>query len=54
MEVRCVKCNRLFFRGKMDKAEIEIKCPKCGYVQIIKLATQTTGDVRRIYAGKTV
>ena len=46
MEVRCTRCNRLFFRGKMDKAEIEIKCPKCGYCQTIKIAAQTTGAVR--------
>lgn len=32
--VRCVCCNRLLFRGAVEK--IEIKCPKCGTVQVIQ------------------
>ena len=31
--VRCKKCSRLLFKGK--NYEVEIKCPKCGYVQIL-------------------
>jgi phage FluMu protein Com len=32
-EVRCKKCNRLLFKGKVD--DIEIKCPKCGTINRI-------------------
>ena len=35
METRCKKCSRLFFRGEIKVGAIEIKCPKCGYVQKI-------------------
>jgi len=35
MEERCKKCGRLFFKGELNDAKIEIKCPKCGYVQSI-------------------
>jgi iron complex transport system substrate-binding protein len=31
--VKCKKCGRQLFKGLVD--EIEIKCPKCGYVQTI-------------------
>ncbi len=31
--IRCKKCGRLLFKGRIER--IEIKCPKCGYVQII-------------------
>ena len=34
-ETRCKKCRRLFFRGSVVEAEIEIKCPKCGYTQMV-------------------
>jgi len=30
-EIRCRKCNRLLMKGEVLK--IEIKCPKCGYIQ---------------------
>lgn len=33
-EIRCKKCRRLLMKG-MVKA-IEIKCPKCGYMQMIE------------------
>ncbi|MDU4960282.1 MAG: ABC transporter substrate-binding protein [Sporomusaceae bacterium] len=36
--VRCAFCNRLLFRGAVEK--IEIKCPKCGAVQTF----QRNGD----------
>lgn len=32
-EIRCKKCRRLLMKGEIRA--IEIKCPKCGYVQII-------------------
>ena len=30
-EIRCKKCKRLLMKGNILK--IEIKCPKCGYIQ---------------------
>lgn len=38
MEVRCVKCRRLFFKVKCSGGVIEIKCPKCGHKQTITIA----------------
>jgi iron complex transport system substrate-binding protein len=32
-EIRCKKCKRLLMKGEVQA--IEIKCPKCGYVQTI-------------------
>ncbi len=32
-EIRCKKCRRLLMKG--DIKHIEIKCPKCGYIQKI-------------------
>ena len=31
--IRCKKCRRLLFKGAIK--EVEIKCPKCGYVQVL-------------------
>ncbi len=31
-EIRCQKCKRLLMKGTI--IAIEIKCPKCGYIQI--------------------
>lgn len=44
MEIRCKKCNRLFFRIKGPGGKIEIKCPKCGYEQTITIAARQ-GDL---------
>ena len=33
-EIRCKKCNRLLMKGEIIK--VEIKCPKCGYIQILR------------------
>lgn len=44
MEVRCKKCNRLFFRFKRLAGAIEIKCPKCGHAQTIAIAAGKRGD----------
>ncbi len=30
-EIRCKKCNRLLMKGVVSL--VEIKCPKCGYLQ---------------------
>ena len=32
-EIRCKRCGRMLFRGIIR--EVEIKCPKCGYLQIV-------------------
>ena len=32
-EIRCKKCRRLLMKGEVK--EVEIKCPKCGYIQKI-------------------
>jgi len=34
-EIRCVKCNRLLFKGTNFYGSIEVKCPKCGYINNI-------------------
>ncbi|MBI4621059.1 MAG: Com family DNA-binding transcriptional regulator [Desulfobacterales bacterium] len=31
---KCKKCGRLLFKG--EAKTIEIKCPKCGYIQNIQ------------------
>lgn len=33
-EIRCKRCRRLLLKG--DIRLIEIKCPKCGYLQKIE------------------
>lgn len=33
-EIRCKKCRRLLMKGEIKL--VEIKCPKCGYIQKIK------------------
>lgn len=30
-EIRCRRCRRLLMKGEIKR--VEIKCPKCGYVQ---------------------
>ncbi|MCX8069386.1 MAG: Com family DNA-binding transcriptional regulator [Thermodesulfovibrionales bacterium] len=32
-EIRCKRCKRLLMKGAVKT--IEIKCPKCGYIQTI-------------------
>lgn len=32
-EIRCKRCKRLLMKGEIKT--IEIKCPKCGYLQVI-------------------
>ena len=32
--IRCKKCRRLLLKGEIR--EIEIKCPKCGYTQVLE------------------
>jgi len=32
-DVRCVKCRKLLFKvTKNGHSEVEVKCPKCGYL----------------------
>lgn len=42
-EIRCKKCKRLLMKGQVK--EIEIKCPKCGYVQKID---DKGGDINKV------
>lgn len=35
-EIRCRKCNRLLMKGEVR--HVEIKCPKCGFIQEIGTA----------------
>ncbi len=39
-EIRCKKCKRLLMKGEIKR--IEIKCPKCGYLQLIKWDPEDT------------
>jgi len=41
--IRCKKCRRKLFKGEIK--EIEIKCPKCGYVQILNGSKEKTVDI---------
>ena len=43
-EIRCVKCRRLLFKVLNCAGKIEIKCPKCGMVDIVQL-TIKEGDL---------
>jgi len=35
-EYRCKECNKLFFKGILVDSEIEVKCKKCGHVEVLK------------------
>jgi phage FluMu protein Com len=35
-EIRCRICGRLLFKKEGDLDTIEIKCPRCGYVQKVE------------------
>jgi len=37
-EIRCRRCRRLLMKGEIKR--VEIKCPKCGYVQMEKAHPQ--------------
>ncbi|MFO0753495.1 MAG: Com family DNA-binding transcriptional regulator [Thermodesulfovibrionales bacterium] len=41
-EIRCRKCNRLLMKGEVEV--VEIKCPKCGYVQRIDRKGEVTEE----------
>ncbi|MCA9484547.1 MAG: Com family DNA-binding transcriptional regulator [Nitrospina sp.] len=43
-QIRCRKCNRLLMKGAVFR--IEIKCPKCGYLQLI-FQQQAMASVRK-------
>jgi phage FluMu protein Com len=38
-EIRCKKCKRLLMKGEVQA--IEIKCPKCGYIQTMEGGEKT-------------
>ncbi len=44
-EIRCKKCNRLLMKGEI--IEVEIKCPKCGYVQILRGEGESKREVSK-------
>lgn len=33
-EIRCRRCRRLLMKGTV--VNVEVKCPKCGYIQVIR------------------
>lgn len=36
-EIRCKKCNRLLAKGRgIWELTLEIKCPKCGYINLLE------------------
>ncbi|MGN0905347.1 MAG: Com family DNA-binding transcriptional regulator [Alphaproteobacteria bacterium] len=37
--IRCPKCNKLLF--KANSAEVEIKCPRCGTLNTIKVLNRS-------------
>lgn len=41
--IRCIKCGRLLMKG--CNVQVEIKCPKCGYVQIINHKSKKDIDI---------
>ncbi|MBZ0156172.1 MAG: Com family DNA-binding transcriptional regulator [Alphaproteobacteria bacterium] len=41
-DIRCRKCNRLLMKGEVEV--VEIKCPKCGYVQRIGREREVKGE----------
>ena len=34
-EIRCIKCNKLLFKG--HKADLEIMCPRCKEMNEVKI-----------------
>jgi len=49
-EIRCRKYNRLLMKG--DVLQIEIKCPKCGYMQKLRADRVLGGKIRELREGK--
>lgn len=45
-DIRCRKCNRLLMRGEVEV--VEIKCPKCGYVQRIGREGEVKGEAVQV------
>jgi len=43
-EIRCKKCRRLLMKGEVR--QIEIKCPKCGYIQKIREEVMDRNDTK--------
>lgn len=35
-EYRCEKCDKLFFKGILIDSEVEVKCKRCGEMNLIK------------------
>ena len=49
-EIRCRKCNRLLMKGHV--LQIEIKCPKCGYIQKLRADGLSGEKSRELGEGK--
>jgi len=45
-EIRCKKCKRLLMKGEVR--HIEIKCPKCGYIQKIRKEAIETANKKHL------
>ncbi len=44
MEIRCKRCNRLMAKGEVE--EIEIKCPRCGAYNHVRVKNPTLEGLR--------
>lgn len=36
-DIRCVKCRKLLFKGCGTWSQIEVKCPKCGSLNVVRI-----------------
>lgn len=56
-EYRCQHCNKLFFKGNVKDATIEIKCRYCKNINLIKANSHkllVLNDNKEIYKPKKV
>jgi len=51
-EIRCLKCNRLLFRAEDWIGKIEIKCPKCGFIDMISICVHNGRKVAKALLSK--
>ncbi len=42
-DVRCRKCNRLLFKQRWIQGEVQIKCPKCGFLNMLYYSASMHG-----------
>jgi len=48
-EIRCKKCGRLLMKGVV--VAVEIKCPKCKYINVIKQPKQSINPKNILTSG---